>query len=140
MKLSADVPLAFTLMDIAHKKLLQNSAEKYMHRKYFKELMLQHSLAKATMYQEVGDIHKATEQIKQLVSLASAGSVMASDVTVFKVRSCVNSLLNYVKNLIIKGIPLQPLDDETDVATNIYENWLKIRYILKLIQKGDNNR
>lgn len=90
MKLSPDVPLAFTLMEIAHKKLLQNSAEKYMHRKYFKELMLQHSLAKATMYQEVGDIHMGAEQIKQIVTIASTGSSTASDVNFFRVRSCVN--------------------------------------------------
>jgi len=43
-------------MEIAHKKLLQNSAEKYMHRKYFKELLIGHALAKATIWQEIGDV------------------------------------------------------------------------------------
>lgn len=112
MSLSSDVPLAFTLMDIAHKKLLQNSAEKYMHRKYFKELMLQHRLASATMYQEVGDVQTAIEQVRSLISLASASSPAASDVTLFRIRSCVNQLLNFVQNLVVKGIPLQPIDDE----------------------------
>lgn len=90
MKLSPDVPLAFTLMDIAHKKLLQNSAEKYMHRKYFKELMLQYNLARATMHQEIGDVLMGEQQIKQVISLASTTAGKASDVALFRVRACVN--------------------------------------------------
>lgn len=43
------------LLDIALKKLLINSAEKYMHRKYFSELRYSYSISKASIWLEIGE-------------------------------------------------------------------------------------
>lgn len=104
---TANYPLSLLILQLAHKKLLQNSAEKYMHRKYFKEMMTQYKITKATVLQEIGEIEKSRMEIQQILSLAAVpGAAHASDITVFRIKSSINQLLNYVRNLVVKGIPL----------------------------------
>lgn len=50
--------------------------------------------------------------------------------------------MNYVKNLVLKGIPLQPMEDESKdkASSSIYENWLQVQYVFKLIQKDASSK